>query len=262
MVISEVIEQKYTLKVTAHRGNSTRAPENTIASVKKAIEVKADYAEIDVRETKDGEIIVFHDSNLKRMGKVNKNVWEMDYKDIKNIDIGIYFDKEFAGEKVPLLEEVVSISKDKIKLNIEIKGDNNSKNLVRKVVEIIEYNDIINDCVITSLEYNDIKEVKERNPKIKTGYIMYLAKGDLNNLKSDFYSVEESIVNSNLINEIHANGKEIHVWTVNDSKEMERLINMGVDNIITDEVETLKDILKMREERSPYEKFMEILVNH
>lgn len=262
MITSEIIEQKYTVKITAHRGNSKRAPENSISSVKKAIEVKADYAEIDVRETKDGKIIVFHDSNLKRMGKVNKNIREMNYKDIKNIDIGMYFDKKFKGEKIPLLQEVIDISEDKIKLNIEIKGDKYSKDLVRKVVEIIEDNDIINNCIVTSLDYGDLKKVKEINPKIKTGYIMYLVKGDLRNLKSDFYSMEESLVSSNLVNEIHANGKEIHVWTVNDNEKMERLINMGVDNIITDEVEMLRNTLQMREERSPYEKFIEVLTSY
>ncbi|WP_282804173.1 glycerophosphodiester phosphodiesterase [Clostridium tetani] len=262
MITSEIIEQKYTVEVTAHRGNTKEAPENTISSIKQAIEVKSDYVEIDVRQTKDGEIIVFHDSNLKRMAKVNKNVWEMNYEDIKNIDIGMHFHKKFKGEKIPLLQEVIDVSKDKIKLNIEIKADIYSKNLVKKVVKIIEDNDIINNCVVTSLEYSDIKKVKELNPKIKTGYIMYIAKGDLTNIKSDFYSIEESIVSSNLVNEIHANGKEIHVWTVNHNWKMERLINIGVDNIITDEVEALRDTLKMREERSPYEKFIEILTSY
>ncbi|QBD86514.1 hypothetical protein EW636_02120 [Clostridium tetani] len=186
----------------------------------------------------------------------------MNYEDIKNIDIGMHFHKKFKGEKIPLLQEVIDVSKDKIKLNIEIKGDIYSKNLVKKVVKIIEDNDIINNCVVTSLEYSDIKKVKELNPKIKTGYIMYIVKGDLTNIKSDFYSIEESIISSNLVNEIHANGKEIHVWTVNHNWKMERLINMGVDNIITDEVEALRDTLKMREERSPYEKFMEILTSY
>ncbi|CDI48487.1 glycerophosphoryl diester phosphodiesterase [Clostridium tetani 12124569] len=186
----------------------------------------------------------------------------MNYEDIKNIDIGMHFHKKFKGEKIPLLQEVIDVSKDKIKLNIEIKADIYSKNLVKKVVKIIEDNDIINNCVVTSLEYSDIKKVKELNPKIKTGYIMYIAKGDLTNIKSDFYSIEESIVSSNLVNEIHANGKEIHVWTVNHNWKMERLINIGVDNIITDEVEALRDTLKMREERSPYEKFIEILTSY
>ena len=257
MITSEIIEQKYIVKITAQRCNFKKAPENSISSVKKAIEVKVDYAEIDVRETKDGKIIVFHDSNLKRICKVNKNIWEMNYKDIKNIDIGVYFDKKFKGEKIPLLQEIIDIYKDKIKLNIEIKRDKYSKNLVEKV----EDNDIIDNCIVTSLDYGYLKKVKKINPKIKTGCIMYLVKGDLINLKSDFYSIEESLVSNNLVNEIHANGKEVHVWTVNDDQKMERLINMGVDNIITDEVEMLKSTLQMREERSPYERFIEVLTS-
>ena len=109
------------MKVFAHRGASGYAPENTIVAIKKAIEMKADGIEIDIQLTKDGKIVVMHDWKVDRTTTGRGYVYELDYDYIKTLDAGQWFSKDFIGETVPTLEEVLDILPKDMMLNIEIK---------------------------------------------------------------------------------------------------------------------------------------------
>lgn len=234
--ITEVFynQVKYDVKITAHRGSSFEAPENTLVSIKKAYDNGTDFVEIDVQLTKDEKIILLHDDNFKRTCNVDKKPSEMTLEEIKKLEAGSWFDQKFKGEKIPTLEEVMDYSRGKVKLNIEIKGSKITKNIRKAVVDLIKSKDYINDCIVTSLNYDDILEVEKLEPKIKTGYIIFVAFGDLKSLKTDFYSIEAVNVNEKFINNAHSLGREVHVWTVNEEGQMEEMIKLGVDNIITD----------------------------
>ena len=222
------------IKVTAHRGSSTLAPENTLAALNTAISHGADYAELDTTVAKDGTIVVSHDYNFKRVAGVNKNVWDMNIDEIKKLDVGSPFSPKFKGERIPTLKEYIQSAKGKINLNIEIKRDGHDKDLVKSVVKIIEDNKFVDSCVVTSLDYNSLMEVRKLNPKIKIGYIMFVALGNLKNLDVDFYSVEETNVTDNFVNNAHKLGRQVHVWTINEQKDIDKMIDLNVDNIITD----------------------------
>lgn len=237
-----IINNEYTLlndektKITSHRGNSISAPENTIASIQYAINEMADYAEIDARETEDGVIVVFHDSNLKRITKINKKISDVTYEQIKNLDVGGWFSDEFIGERIPTLEEVIQYSKGKIKLNIELKTSKKDKYLEESIVNLIEENDFVDSCVITSFNYQSLRKIKKLNPNIRTGYILSAVYGNFYDLKdADFFSIQRNFVTERTVAEIHKRGKEVHVWTVNDKKHIGNLSRIGVDNIITDD---------------------------
>lgn len=231
-------------KITSHRGNSIAAPENTIAALDYAVRDMADYAEIDVQETKDGVIILFHDNNLKRITGINKKIWKVTYDDIKDIDVGSWFSEEFSDQRIPTLDEVLKFCKGKIKLNIEIKPSGHEKNLEESVVHIIEENDFINDCVITSFNYSSLRKVKELNPDIRTGYILSAVYGKFYDLKyADFFSIEKSFVTEKVVVEAHKRGKEVHVWTINSVSYMEKMAKLGVDNIITDDPVKARNII-------------------
>lgn len=222
-------------KITSHRGNSVVAPENTIAALDYAAKDRADFAEIDVQQTKDGVVILFHDNNLKRITGINKKIYKVRYKDIKDIDIGSWFSKEFSDQRIPTLDEVLKFCKGKIKLNIELKPSGHDKNLEESVVQIIEDNDFINDCVITSFNYKSLSKVKKLNPDIRTGYILSAVYGKFFDLKyADFFSIEKSFVTEKVVIEAHKRGKQVHVWTINSVSYMKKMAKLGVDNIITD----------------------------
>ena len=241
------------VEVTAHRGASGLAPENTIASVKKAIELKADYSEIDAQEISDGSIILFHDTSLNRTTGNNGNIWNQSIQTLSQMEAGSWFSEEFTGEKIPLLEEIIDLVNDAMKLNIELKMNGNEKLLAKKVVKIVHSKDFVDKCIITSFDFNEVNKVREIDRNIKIGYIFKNFPEDINVFTADceILSVSRKIVDKEFVKKAKLHNKEIHVWTVNDPDEMERLINLGVDNIITNRPDVLSSVLK-KLSRNPF----------
>lgn len=224
------------VQICAHRGSSVRAPENTLEAVKLAIDEMADYVEIDVQLTKDGEVVLMHDSSLERTTGEKKNVWDLTFEEIQMLDAGSWHSEEYIGTTIPTLEEVLKICKGEIIVNIEIKGDKHNEGIEEKVVELIEKYDLENQCVVTSMSYSSLKKVKETNEKIKTGYITAMLYGNIYDRKYvDFLSLKSVFVTETTVQNAHSKGKEVYVWTVNSELELERMKNLGVDNIITDD---------------------------
>jgi glycerophosphoryl diester phosphodiesterase len=123
--------------VIAHRGASAYAPENTLASFAKAIEQKADWFELDVHLTKDGQVAVIHDGSLERVAGIKKRVPEMTLAEIKQADAGSWFGKGFAGERIPTLDEALALAKNRTGVYIEIKSDSPDKELVGNMFETV-----------------------------------------------------------------------------------------------------------------------------
>ena len=222
-------------KVMAHRGASTEAPENTMAAFQKAIDDMADYIELDVQLTNNGEVIVMHDSNAYRTTGVDANIVNMTYKEVKTLDAGSWFSDEYVGENVPSLKEVLELTQGKIKLNIELKPVDNGTALAKNTVRLIEKYNMVNDCVITSFSESALKAVKTYNQEIKVGYILLAAYGDFYDMKNvDFFSVNAAFLSKRTIDAIHNSGKQVYAWTVNNKEAIKNLTNKGVDGIITD----------------------------
>lgn len=222
-------------KVMAHRGASTEAPENTMAAFQKAIDDMADYIELDVQLTNNGEVIVMHDSNAYRTTGVDANIVNMTYKEVKTLDAGSWFSDEYVGENVPSLKEVLELTQGKIKLNIELKPADNGTALAKNTVRLIEKYNMVNDCVITSFSESALKAVKTYNQEIKVGYILSAAYGDFYDMKNvDFFSVNAAFLSKRTIDAIHNSGKRVYAWTVNNKEAIKNLTNKGVDGIITD----------------------------
>lgn len=222
-------------KAMAHRGASTEAPENTMAAFQKAIDDMADYIELDVQLTNNGEVIVMHDSNAYRTTGVDANIVNMTYKEVKTLDAGSWFSDEYVGENVPSLKEVLELTQGKIKLNIELKPADNGTALAKNTVRIIEKYNMVNDCVITSFSESALKAVKTYNQEIKVGYILSAAYGDFYDMKNvDFFSVNAAFLSKRTIDAIHNSGKRVYAWTVNNKESIKNLTNKGVDGIITD----------------------------
>ncbi len=231
--------------VTAHRGASGLAPENTLSSMKAAMENNADFSELDAQETADGVIIVLHDDGLKRTAGAEKNIWEMNYDELKNYEVGSWYDKQFDGEKIPTLQEVIDLVKGKMKINIELKMNGHEKMLAEKVVKIIDQNNFADQCIVTSFNYDEIKKVRKINKDIKVGYIFSKMPEDIDvfTANCDLLSVNKKLVDENFVKKAHENGKAVHVWTVNETEDMERLIALGVESIITNYPNKLNDVL-------------------
>lgn len=231
--------------VMAHRGLSADAPENTLYAFSDAISVGADFIELDVQQTRDGVLVVMHDSNLKRTTGVNKDIWDVDYADIQNLDAGSWFDPAYANAKIPTLEETLQFVDKRAKLNIEIKPTKHGTDtLEQDVAELITQYQYTDACYVTSFSYGSLKKVKEVNPEIRTGYLMSVAYGQFYSLKyADAFSLNKVFVTSQVVNAAHQQGKQIFAWTVNSMSEVRSLCNLHVDSIITDDPVMVQNVI-------------------
>lgn len=231
--------------VMAHRGLSADAPENTLYAFSDAISVGADFIELDVQQTRDGVLVVMHDSNLKRTTGVNKDIWDVDYADIQNLDAGSWFDPAYANARIPTLEETLQFVDKRARQNIEIKPTKHgSDTLEQDVAELITQYQYTDACYVTSFSYSSLKKVKEVNPEIRTGYLMSVAYGQFYSLKyADAFSLNKVFVTSQVVNAAHQQGKQIFAWTVNSMSEVRSLCNLHVDSIITDDPVMVQNVI-------------------
>ncbi len=223
--------------IMAHRGDSVSAPENTLPAFQNAIDHGADAAELDVQMTKDGVIVCMHDSSLKRTTGVKKHIWEVTYDEIKDLDNGSFYSPSYRFTRIPTLDQVMKLTKGKLYLNIEIKRTGHDEGIVEKTLEIIAANHYENDCDITSFDYNTLKQIKALNKDIYTVYTTTVGGGDISKLKAaNAFSIEENFVTAQMVRYLRKENKGIYVWTVNTERDINRMIDLNVDAIITDNV--------------------------
>ena len=230
--------------VTAHRGASAAAPENTIAAIERAIGFGAHFAEVDVHMSRDGRVVLMHDESVNRTTDGQGNVWDLTLEELKGLDAGSWFAEEFRGEPVPTLREAIDLARGKIKLNIEIKVSRDEPDIAEKVVGIIREEAFEDDCMVTSFDRETVEEVKRLAPDITTGHIF--GKGYEETVFGggwEVLSCSKDIVDEDFVARAGDAGKSVHVWTVNDEPTMIRLIGIGVDGIITNKPDLLFQVL-------------------
>lgn len=234
-----------TPEITAHRGASTTEPENTILAFDEALEEGADWLELDVHETKDGVLVITHDSNLKRTTGVKKYVYNLTYAELKELKVKGIYSSGYIETDIPTLEEVLDRYQGHAKLNIELKPTQYDKDYVNKVISLIKQYNYESDCMVASMNESILEEVKSADPNITVLYNMAVAEGDVTKLTAiDNYSVEQSYITESLIKSVHSNNKLIFAWTVNDPDTIRKLADLGIDNIVTDEPLLARSVLE------------------
>ncbi len=226
--------------VIAYRGASSLAPENTLASVRKAMELGADYCEIDVQLTKDREVVLLHDFRLKRTAGNAGTLSEYTLDELREFEVGSWFSPDFDGEPVPTLTEVIRAVKGKMLLNIEIKVSQEETDIAGKVVDIIHSERIRKKCIVTSFDRLIVEKVKELDPRIKTGFIFSQKyPPDVFEGSWEALSCNYKVVDADFVAKAREFKKKIYVWTVDDEEEMKRLMELKVDGIITNRPQDL-----------------------
>jgi len=252
----ETADLRDTVEITAHRGSSSRAPENTLAAVRAAIEDGADYAEIDVQETSDGVLVLLHDTDLKRIAGIDRKIWQTPYDEIRDLDAGSWFAPEFASERVPTLQQVIDLARGRIKLNIELKFNGHDQALAERVVDLIKTNRFEADSVVTSLNQRALEKVVTLDASLKTGLIVSAHIGDLTRAGVDFLSLSQKLATAETVSRVKGRRLGVHVWTINNEAGMHAMIDLGVDNIITDYPAMLRSVLNERAEMSDVERLL------
>ena len=234
--------KKKDILIIGHKGANAIAPENTLMSFKKAIELKADMIEFDIHETKDGEIVIIHDSDTISTTGVHGLIKDMTLEEIKKLDAG-------EGEKIPTLLELIKVAKEKVGLQIEIK----SSGLLEKLIKIMKKENLINTSIVSSFAFGELVKLKSLEPKIKLGLLLstdlvrvrQIKRIILRAVKKNFYAIHPNyiIADKEMVAFIHDNNLKVNVWTVNDKDVMKRLIEIGVDGIITDDISMANELL-------------------
>ena len=243
-------------EIMAHRGASAAAPENTIAAVQLAIDSGAQWVEIDVQETADGHVVVVHDSDLKKIGGSPLTVAGSTLEQLRQVDIGSRFAPEFADQRIPTLEEVLSLCKDRIGVNIELKYYGKQVQLEQRVADIVERTGMTDQVMFMSLSYEGIQVLHDLRPDWKVGLLSSVAVGNLANLDVDFLALNGRAASRRLIRHAHARGKQVMVWTVNDAITMASMLGRGADGLITDEPALAVTVLGHFEQLEPAERLL------
>jgi len=221
--------------VIAHRGASAYEPENTLRSIKRALNLGADMVEIDVRTTKDGHIVVIHDATVDRTTNGRGYVKDMTLEELKKLDAGL-------GERIPTLQEVISLVKGRVGLVIEIKVPG----IEEKVLKIVNENKLHDDVLITSFYHPILLRVKSLNAKVRTGIIIASRPVRPAQLALDARSnaifPKYTYLDLEMVEEAHKHSLTVYPWTVDDPGEARLLIEMGIDGIVTNK----PDILRQR----------------
>ena len=232
------IEYLHQMEITAHRGASRSRPENTMAAFKKALDLNADWIELDIHQSLDGVLYVMHDKTLMRTCGMRGYGWDYTWEELSGMDAGARFNREYSGERIPRLSDVLDFAKENhIRLNIEMKPSKYEKGMEERLVELLHEKDLVADCVVTSQKYSAIEKVKELDEKITTVYVMSYAFGNIERLSAaDAFSINLGSVSARLVRRLHNAGRQVYAWTVNSRVDIENMIEKGVDNIITDDV--------------------------
>ncbi len=218
------------LKV-GHRGARAYEPENTLRSFKKALELGANAVELDVRMTKDGEIVVIHDAEVDRTTNGKGMVNQLTLKEIKQLNME-------KGEKIPTLEEALDFLDKKLKVLIELK----ETGLEAKVLNTIQKKGLEKNVIIVSFLEEALRKVRELNEKVETGLIYVKNKNQVKSateLKANYLLPLYRFTHTADVQKAHQNGLKVIVWTINKPEEVADYTKKGVDGITSDKPDIL-----------------------
>jgi glycerophosphoryl diester phosphodiesterase len=227
-------------KKIAHRGASGHYPENTRLAFAKAIELGVDMIELDCQMTQDGHIVVFHDERLNRTAGTRGTIRKKRLEQLKKLDIGRWRKKDFAGERILTLEEALNTIDGNVDLCLEIKTFADAlPGIELKILFIVSHYDYLDRTIFSSFNYPTLFRVRELAPEASLGLIVGSAtkENPLDNarrLAARSLHVQKEIASREFLMRAWDEGLDIYVWTVNEIGEMEALVSMGVQGLISD----------------------------
>ncbi|MCX7918021.1 MAG: glycerophosphodiester phosphodiesterase family protein [bacterium] len=231
----------------AHRGFSGIAPENTLISFQKAIELNPDAFELDVHLSKDGQLIVIHDDTVDRTTNGKGRVKELTLSEIKKLDAGSWFDTKYQGERIPTLAEALELAKDRTMVMVELKAEGTAE----KAVPLIEQFDMVDQVVIFSFHSEYIKLAKQLNPNLSILHLFWVNPLEkevivphtiINRTLTAFANcigINGNALTPKLLHTAHQRGLGVMVYTINEENDIKKMLDIGVDAIGSDRIDRL-----------------------
>ncbi len=233
-------------KIIAHRGGASLAPENTLAAFSKAIEIGADYFELDVRVSKDDSLMIIHDATIDRTTNGSGNVSSTYYLHLRYFDAGSWFGPQFAGEKIPTLAEALDLALGapyEIGVVIEIKAD--TPTIVERVLAEVQKRNLQHRVIISSFSLFQITKSKTLAPTIPVQLFGTITQTNINQVAAinGEWVGTSGVITQALLDSAHVKNMLVNKWTVNSASEMVPLFQIGVDAITTDYPQTARALM-------------------
>lgn len=250
-----LVRQKRKIALIAHRGAADSAPENTLAAIRKALDSPAEYIEIDIHQTLDHQVVVMHDATVDRTTNGKGKIADLTLAQLRQLDAGSWYDPSFGQEKVPTLEEVLSLVNGKKKLLIEIKkGDDFYAGIEDKALELIEkhrardwtviqsfYDEVLNKVWKSQYQVITHKLLIGKLPWLPVYFDHRLRWGSLDKYyRAAAINVHRHFASRAFIRHVHHKGFKTYVWTVDEPGEINKLTERGADGVISNTVAHLE----------------------
>ncbi|PEM78492.1 glycerophosphodiester phosphodiesterase [Bacillus toyonensis] len=269
-IFRQINEHKYTkainqsnhIKNIAHRGASAYAPEHTIAAYKLGQQLKGDYIEIDLQMTKDGHLLAMHDETVNRTTNGKGLVKEHTLEEMKQLNVGSFFNekypnfakKEFENAKVPTLKEIIEMFGHNANYYIETKSPDEYPGMEEKLLEIIKYYQISDKVIIQSFSEESLQKIHSLHANIPLVQLLSYKKAvQLNELEIEKYKtyciglgMNYKYIDLADVKKIKKHGLEVHPFTVDNEKDMKKLLSWGVDGMFTNYPDRLHSILDLK----------------
>lgn len=229
------VQQEDEVQVIAHRGYSSQFPENTLSSIKGACEIGAGYVELDVQCTKDGVLVIFHDADLMRITGINGLLSDYTYEELCSLDAGSWFGVEYAGERIPTLDEVLNYLQDtSCRLYLELKDIGEVEGFEETVVSTVTSYNMLDKCIFASFNYSYLKTIKDINNSARILYNTSMdSEENIRTHPAEYYGLYVECLSPELVEVIHNQGSGVFVWTVDSPQTIKNCVDMQVDGIVT-----------------------------
>jgi glycerophosphoryl diester phosphodiesterase len=238
--------------VIAHRGASAHAPENTFAAFRRAVELGAQFIETDLHLTRDAKFVAIHDSTLERTSNGRGEVHDHTLVELRQLDMGKWYDREFAGERIPTLEEILAFSRENdVVFYLEIKYDV-AWGMHHTLVAAIRAAQNAARTIVISFDPSTLSAIRAVDPSIMVG-LLADETGEpggpeivLAAVRSGARQIclHSSLATAETVSRAHAADLQVVGWTINDSETMRHMIRIGVDGIMTDIPDRLRALLE------------------
>lgn len=238
--------------ILAHRGASAHAPENTLAAFILAREEGADGVELDAKLSADGQVVVMHDSTVDRTTDGHGRVNAMNLAMLRTLDAGAWFAPQFCGERIPLLDEVLEAVGPDMWVNIELTNYTSPTDaLVERVARVVTRHAMLNRVIFSSFLPGNLQRIRRLLPAALTailawkGWVGFPARGMFGHrvapqiLHPHLHDTSEFLIAA-----AHRRGQRVHVWTVNQPGDIRRMLDWGVDGLITDDPGLARSVLQ------------------
>ena len=224
----------------AHRSASANFPENTRVAFEKAIEARVDMIELDCQLSQDGHVVVFHDERLNRTAGARGKVSDKTLEQLKKLDVGRWRKKAYRGEQILTLEQVLQTVLGKVDLCVDIKHFPHSpQGIELKLLFTLSHYDYLDRSIVSSFDYRCLSRVRELAPEARVGVLFGTGvKQDpfeaARRLEATSIHVQKEHATREFLDKAWEDGLDVHVWTVNEVREMERFASLGVQGIVSD----------------------------